>query len=126
MTNDLYRPQARVIPPGGDHADPLSQTYKAYLFRRMGDGLTSVFSHPQPYVETTATFSEGTSLEDETFARIPVDFARPLYDALGEALGIKPVVVESDTLERWLAVERQRVDDLLYRTATLRLADDGT
>jgi hypothetical protein len=100
----MFRPQVRVIAPGGDQTDPLTNDYRFYLFRRTGEGVRLLVVGGGGWDVQT----EGT-VPDEATLRIPAEFAVPLYEALGEALG-RNAPTDTTVLREWLDCERRRVD----------------
>ena len=108
MMSDVYRPLARVTPPGGDYTDPLAQIYKVYLFRKTPDGRTLVIYDDGP---RSVEYGEGAEYPRPSLVFTP-EFAVPLYEALGEALG-KNAPTDTTVLREWLECERKRVDDVL-------------
>jgi len=113
--SEMYRPQVRVIAPGGDYTDPLQADYKVYLFRRTPEGIETITQDGR-----WARTPDGEALHPEFGYRIPPEFASALYEALGKALG-NAAPTNYDVLREWLAVERGRVD-----LAWGRFTDPGT
>jgi len=101
---DMYRPQASVIKPGGDHTDPLQQKYGLYLFRRLDSSVEIIT------VDGPRSFAEGDVPGASLY--VPVEFWSPLMDAMLQADG-RPMPTDAATLSQALDVERRRVDDVL-------------
>ena len=102
--SEMYRPQVRVIAPGGDHSDPLAQSYRVFMFRRVPEGVDTMTQDGR-WQRTP----DGEALHPEMGLRIPSEFVPALYEALGTSLG-KTQPTNYDVLREWLAVERGRVD----------------
>ena len=112
--------QVRVIGPGGDHTDPLSQVYSLYIFER---GLGGVYG----LLQTNGTWTpvpEGSMPSGPTLC-FPPEAAEPMFETLRVALG-KDKPVESVVLREALAGERGRVDNVLQRLLKLDWGPDGT
>jgi hypothetical protein len=120
--SDIYRPQARLIPPGGDFTDPLAAAYALYLWRRMEDGIELITAAGPIRVP------EGSP--ERPTLRIPPEFMTPLANAILKDQGTA-LPSDAATLTQALEVERRRVDEQLEwlrsgQVSVLTLKDEAT
>lgn len=102
MMDDI---RVRVMSPGGDYMDPLAMGYKFYVFTKSPLRLLGQDGVWRPFDE--GGYPNRPTLE------LPAEAMDALYAELTKVLG-KDKPVESTVLREWLAVERNRVDDILH------------
>lgn len=134
-------PKNRVIilPPGGDHTDPLQMDYKVWIMSDDRVWYQTFDGEQTPYTKygsrTFVKVDPGAELPAPTWI-IPTDFAKPLLDELYKVLGQAPGN-DAATLTQRLDIETARVDRVLgwlmdstqpttYRSAKAEAGTQGT
>jgi len=108
MSKERFR--AHIVGPGG-HLDPLGQTAIIVLYEQ------DPFSDSRRYLASDGTWKDwkpGEGLASDAGIPVPPGFIEPLAVAIQEHQGhTSHADTEARVLREWLAVERERVDNVL-------------
>lgn len=93
--------------------DPMSDTDRVVLYRRMGDGTQVVTGFDREGRPEATTFAPGTATSDVGL-RLPAG----ALTAIAEAVKPGPATAELGVLREWLDAERSRTDRLIEASLT--------
>jgi hypothetical protein len=101
----MNRYRVAIVPPGGQHSDPLAQNVSILVIDRD----THTMLSPDG---TWVGVNEGVALDKPTLL-LPAEVMEPLIDAIDAYRGAPShAKTEAAVLREWLAKEQSRVDEV--------------